>query len=432
MATKVLEYDLMSGLEAKRAPTSSGVYFFRDKRGRILYIGKAANLRNRLKSYFDSRPKEPRIAQMLAISSRLVWRETDSEIEALILESQLIKKYHPQFNIMLRDDKQYFYVIFTKEEFPKIYITHQPGTQEHSTKNGPAGPFTDGKALRATLKLLRRAFPYCTCKQKHNNYCLNYHIGNCLGFCCLKNKNEISKTVLQEYAKNIKLIKEILSGKRIPLVKKLEKEMAALAKNGKFEKAIELRDKLEKLKKVFENAQIIRSNKQPETSNLKTLKKEFHLPGLPSRIEGYDISNIQGKFATGSMVVFSNGQPDKNQYRKFKIRIENSPNDIAMLKEVLTRRFNHPEWLYPNLVIVDGGLAQLNAARQTLPEKIPIVALTKDERHRGDHIFTSLRGSAKISLTKLSPAVRNLILQIDAEAHRFAINYYRKLHKKSL
>ena len=194
----------------------------------------------------------------------------------------------------------------------------------------------------------------------------------------------------------------------------------------------------------------------------------FKLKYLPRRIEGYDISNIQGKFATGAMAVFIDGQPDKDQYRKFKIKQGNKSDDIAMLKEILTRRFNHPEWPYPDLIIVDGGRAQLNIVtkiiyghRKTIglamtQNQIPIIALTKDTRHRGDHIYTSnpVKSSADnygtsppplwdcpkwwgankksaIPLTKLPPIVHNLILKVDAEAHRFAISYYRKLHRKN-
>lgn len=174
-------------LSAKKAPQVPGVYFFRDRNGGVLYLGKAANLKNRLGSYFNKSPKDQRISKMLETAKKIDWQETDSEIEALILESQLIKKYRPPFNIMLRDDKQYFYVALTREDFPKLVITHQPLNAKRSTLNTSfIGPFTDGIALKTALKLLRKIFSYCTCKQKHNNYCLNYHIGNCPGFRCEK------------------------------------------------------------------------------------------------------------------------------------------------------------------------------------------------------------------------------------------------------
>ncbi len=411
------------------------MYFFRDKSGKVLYLGKTVNLKNRIKSYFSGQ-KDPRISKMLEMAKDIDWQETGSEIEALILESQLIKKYRPPFNIMLRDDKQYFFVGFThsagsgqaKEAFPKIAVVHRP-----SDKNF-IGPFTDGTALHVTLKLLRRIFPYCTCKQKHNNYCLNYHIGNCFGFCCLKKEATVKQVMA--YKKNIAAIKEILSGKKKSLIKRFEKELNIIARKEKFEKAIELRDKIEKLKMVFENARIIREVGQKEIGRvgaLTELKEIFHLSVQPRRIEGYDVSNIQGEFATGAMAVFTDGQPDKNEYRKFKIRTAGEPNDVAMLKEVLTRRFNHPEWQYPDLILIDGGKGQLNmtvSVLKTLELAIPIVALTKNINHIGDHVLSTTRKTA-VKIKKLPLAVRNLILQIDAEAHRFAIGYYRKLHRKA-
>ncbi len=455
----------------KKFPKNSGVYFFRDKNRRVLYTGKAANLKNRLNSYFNKNLGNPRLHKMLETAKGVDWQETDSEIEALILESQLIKKYRPPFNVMLRDDKQYFFVGFTKERFPKLIITHQPPkkfivysdqftenkklpvnqlkTEHWSLSTNFIGPFTDGTALRVTLRLLRRIFPYCTCKQKHNNRCLNYHIGNCFGFCCLK-KEATAKQVMV-YKKNIAAIKEILSGKKKSLIKRFEKEMNALAGKGNLEKAIESRDKIEKLKIIFKNAQILKEIGRKETGGFNTLaelKEVLRLSAPPRRIEGYDISNIQGEFATGAMVVFTDGQPDKNEYRKFKIRTEGG--DTGMLQEIMIRRFNHPEWRYPDLILIDGGRGQLNAAIAATSKQIQmtkilpirqkriedprsarpigtIIALTKNIEHKGSHIYTSNKKTA-VPLKNLSPAVRNLILQIDSEAHRFAINYYRKLH----
>jgi len=411
----------------KSIPNSSGVYFFRSNRN-ILYIGKAANLRNRIRSYFDSRPKDSRIFKMLELADTVRWQETFSEIEALILESQLIKKNRPQFNIMLRDDKQYFFIAFTKEKFPRIFLTHQPTKQIKIKISQAIGPFTDGTALRTALKLLRRIFPYCTCKQTHNNYCLNYHIGKCLGFCCLKS-SDILREQSNAYLKNIQAIKDVLNGKRISVIKNLEREMTSMAQHNNFERAIKLRGQTENLKQVFENAQIILElkSKSAGPEALEQLKKSLKLLTFPARIEGYDVSNIQGQFATGAMVVFTNGQPDKNEYRKFKI-YTNPAGDTGMLQEILSRRFRHPEWQFPDLVLIDGGKGQLNAARSVISSKTPIIALTKNEKHRGDHIFVSTQKAA-MPLEKLSPTIRNLILQIDSEAHRFAIGYYRKLHK---
>ena len=429
---------MMEKLKEKisKAPRNPGIYIFKNKKGEFLYIGKAGNLRNRLRQYLNKKAYSPFLEHLLNEAEKLETKITDSEIEALILESKLIKEKQPKYNIMLRDGKQYFYVVFTNDEFPKVFLTHQPSAVP-SEALAKEGPFTDGVALKTTLRLLRRIFPYCTCKQLHNNFCLNYHIGKCLGYCCLKNNSEFDEQKAK-YNKNIKAIKDILNGKRKSLIKNLKNEMKKLGKEEKFEEAINLRSKIEKLEKVFENAKIIQDSiyqlSSKVNNSLETLKNIFKLIKLPKRIEGYDISNIQGKNAVGAMVVFTHStnsgqagyRPDKNEYRKFKIIFKKTPDDIAMLKEILTRRFNHPEWPYPDLIFIDGGKGQLNAAKSTIPQKIPIISLAKGKQE----IFATTF-KKPVPIKKLPPGVQNLILQIDSEAHRFAISYYRKLHRKA-
>lgn len=388
----------------------------------------------------------PRLIKMVSESSKIDFIETESEIEALILESQYIKKYKPEFNIVLRDDKQYLYVGFTKEKFPKISLTHQIQNSKFKILNSVfIGPFTDAGALKTTLRLLRKIFPYCTCKQLHHNYCLNYHIGKCIGICCLKLKSnpptggekvkiEIQNSKLKEYQSNIKTIKNILSGKKESVAKQFEKEMKNFASKHEYEKALELQAKIEKLKHVFQNAQIINKNQafmiyHKDSRPFELLQKVLNLPYLPNRIEAYDVANIQGKYATGAMVVFNDEKPDKNQYRKFKIYTKQTPDDTAMLKEILIRRFNHPGWPYPDLIIVDGGIAQFNMAKK-VSKNIPVIALTKNEKHIGYKIVTDQQ--KEIKLAKLPASLKNIILEINSEAHRFAIYYHRKLHRKSL
>lgn len=396
-----------------KAPTESGIYIFTGPGGKKLYIGKALNIKARLLSYLKT--TDHRILQMLSRATGIKILETDSEIGALIMESQYIKRYQPQFNIMLRDDKQFFYVVFGNENFPKIYITHQPRQSADFV-----GPFTDGAALKTTLRYFRKAFPYCACKKPHNNFCLNYHIGKCVGFCCLKKTElNVEHKALREYKKNIKALKDILGGKKTPMIEHLEKEMIALGKKDKFKKAIEMRNKIEKIKRVFKNARIIREN----------FAEIFNFKQLPRRIEGYDISHIQGKYAVGAMAVFIDGEPDKNEYRKFRIYTKNTPDDMAMLKEILTRRFNHYEWQMPDLILVDGGKAQMNAAREII-KNIPIIALTKNERHLGVKFFVTGKNNP-IFLSKIPANIKNMLLRIDSEAHRFAISYHRQLHRKA-
>ena len=365
-------------------PRTPGVYFFTNAKGERVYIGKAVNLHNRLRGH-----------PMLEKADRVDWQEASSEIEALILESQLIKKYKPLYTISLRDHKNYVYVIFTDEAFPKIFVGHRDGI----------GPFTSSTELRAALKALRKLFPYCICKQKHNRLCLNAHIGKCLAACCLKPKYQISnyKQIQKQYLKNIKIIKDILSGEKQAFMKQFPN--------------------------VFASARVIREI-QNRHETLLSLQHFFKLPSLPKRIEGYDISNIQGTYATGSMVVFENGHPNKSEYRKFRIKTVRGPNDTAMLSEMLMRRFNHAEWPIPDLLLIDGGKGQLNAAKSVISnlqlEHISIISIAKGKKEIFSHLLQPL------PLATMDPGVRNLILHVDAEAHRFAIAYYRKLHKRSV
>lgn len=403
-------------------PDQPGIYRFQNVKKQDIYIGKASSLKKRLVSY--TKTEDSRIQKMVSEAIHLNYLETHSDIEALILESQLIKQHRPQFNIMLRDDKQYFFVGFSNDEFPRVSLIHQPSGDY-------IGPFTDGAALKATLKYLRNIFPYCTCTQKHHNFCLNYHIGKCIGFCCLK--DEQSREHHQRYMANIKALKNILNGRRSSLVKELKKEMETAGKKHDFTDAIELRTKLERLERVFYNAQVIKNSE---------ILKEYR-SGLPAllkikkpiiRIEGYDVSNIQGTHATGSMVTFINGLPDKNFYRKFNIQTVRGANDTAMLREILERRLNHPEWPFPDLILIDGGRGQVNSALASLKEmniKIPVIGISKNEKHIGHQLIIPNR-KQPLSLTKLGIIDKNLLLTIDSEAHRFAIQHYRHLHAKSV
>jgi excinuclease ABC subunit C len=414
----------------QKLPPSPGVYFFKDKSGKNLYIGKAINLKNRVRSY--GLTKDVRIQRMVQEADHVDHKIATNEIEALIMESLLIKENRPQFNIMMRDDKQYAYVIFTQDYFPRMYISHQPMPRDEYV-----GPFTDSGSLKAMLNYLRRIFPYCTCKQKHNNRCLNYHIGKCYGFCCLKNHTP-SEEEMELYDRNIKAIKQILSGRKSDVIKNLKAEMQKSAAEYHFEDALKKQAEIDRINRIFDNTKIIKKlvaegllgNEIKYNKDLDLLKKELGLKNIIHRIEGYDISNIQGEHATGAMVVFENGLANKNLYRKFKIKTKKTADDTGMIKEILTRRMNHPEWTTPDLILIDGGKGQLSAAKSVI-KNIPVIALTKNEKHFGHKIFVNNKDKI-ISLTKLTPSVKNLILKVDTEAHRFAISYYRALHKRKL
>lgn len=405
----------------KTAPRTPGVYTWRDSHGKPLYIGKASNLKARLSSY--RKTIDPRIVTMIERASAVDWQITDTDIEALITEAQLIKRWRPQYNIVMRDDKQYFFVAVTDEDFPHIFLTHQPlNTKNSKLETDFIGPFTEGLPLKSTLRVLRRLFPYCTCKQKHHLRCLNAHIGKCPGYCCLKTPATAAQK--RAYRKNIAAIKDILTGKRGTVITRFAKNDPDIAI---------------RLMRVFQNAQINarRQAMAPQHAGaLEQLEHELGLGRVPHRIEGYDIANIQGQHATGAMVAFIDGRPDNQEYRKFTIKTVTGAHDVAMLTEVITRRFHHPEWRYPDLILVDGAKAQLNAATKavaSLQLSVPIIAVTKDEKHRASHLIFTKNSKLKTkNLSDLPRPLRDLVTHIDAEAHRFAISHYRQRHQRSL
>jgi excinuclease ABC subunit C len=413
-------------------PRTAGVYSFKNSKG-ILYIGKAANLKERVKNHFQ----QPSYRDNLFLDKirKIGFFETGSEIEALLLEANLIKKYQPRYNVMWRDDKNYFWVEITKEKHPRVFITHQPKrisnfqfpiSNKFSNSNFQYfGPFTDGIALKKTLRLLRKVFPYYTTKKHPKNKCLWCHLGLCPG----------PEPDFKQYKKDINNLVSVLTGKKQSVLKKLKTEMKEAAKGKDFEKAARLRDQIFSLEKIMEHAKVIEplAQKNDWENTQKVLAKIIKTNKNISKIEGYDISNIQGQQATGSMVVFIDGLPNKNLYRKFKIRISGKPNDTAMIKEVLNRRLGHLEWPLPELMLIDGGIAQLNAALRTknqnanFKKKIKILSLAK----KNNDLF--IEGRRKpIPLKTLSREIFNIILQIRDESHRFAVAYHHQLRKNSL
>lgn len=384
-------------------PDAPGVYFF--KKGKeILYVGKATSLCDRVKSYFAKdifSTRGPKIAKMLEEADTVEWQATDSVLEALILEANEIRKHMPSANTREKDDKSYNFVVITKEEFPRILIERGKNLAYIDYKALAAfGPFPHGSELREALKIVRKIFPYRDDKCKLTGKpCFNAQIGLCPGPCA----GRISK---QEYAKTIRNIKLFFEGKKETLIKTLEREMNVLAKNQEFEKAEELKRKIFALDHIQDVALIKADLAEP---------KGF-------RIEAYDIAHISGTSVVGVMTVVEDGEVNKSQYRKFKIKADKN-DDTNNLKEVLSRRFAHPEWRFPNLVAVDGGRGQLNAAKKVLNESglemIEVVSVLKDERHKPKEI-----------LDLKDESLAKAVLLANAEAHRFAIGYHRRLRNK--
>ena len=429
-------------------PKNSGVYAFKKNR-EFLYIGKASSLKERVKNHFPSRSEGERRTNVLRTQQpgyrdylfldkvkKIGYLKTNSEIEALILEANLIKKYQPKYNVVWRDDKNYFYIGITKGDFPQVFITHQPKLQ---TKY--VGPFVDGKSLKETLKVLRKVFPYRTCKILPKRPCLWYQLGRCPAPCLLKTKlgQQIPVALPQiknESQRNTKNLMKILRGKKNQVLNNLKKEMKKASDLENYEKAAKIRNQITALEKVLAHAKIFELEalqKVDWPQIQKILQKIFKTKKGISRIEAYDISNIQGEAATGSLVTFVRGLQDKNFYRKFKIKIAGKPDDIAMIKEVLKRRLKHPEWGLPDLILIDGGIAQLSAAlkiknkKLKIKNKIMVMSLAK----KHNELFVE-RQKKPILLKNLPREIFNLILQLRDEAHRFAISYHRKLRDVTL
>lgn len=405
-----------------KLPDTPGVYFFlgspthkasADRSKKILYIGKATSLKDRVKSYFARDillTRSPLIAKMLEEADRIKFTQTDSVLEALLLEANEIKKHQPVYNSKEKDDKSYNYVTITTEDFPKVLITRGSGTY---------GPFPHGVELKEALKIVRRIFPYsnsCTpCealakKGRSCKPCFNAQIGLCPGPCA----GWITK---KDYKKIIRRITLFFEAKKPQLIKSLEKEMKILATEHKFEEA----EKVKRQIFALDHIQDIALIKQDLVTSTKSLATSF-------RIEAYDVAHLSGKDTVGVMTVVEDGELAKSQYRKFKIKLDKN-DDTANLKEVLTRRLNHPEWRLPGLIIVDGGTGQINAAREVLKLRdleVPVVSVIKDERHKPSGVM----GEIGKKENGQSSALTKSILLANSEAHRFAIGYHRKLRGK--
>jgi len=535
-------------------PNKPGVYLMKDKGGRIIYIGKAGSLKGRVRSYFTKREDlSPRIRLLIKKVADIEYLVTDSQIEALVLENNLIKKHHPYFNVRLRDDKTYPYIkITTFEDYPRLQIVRSM----QADKAAYFGPYTNVSSMRETLSLISQTFPLRTCNKKINGKerraCLNYQIKRCLAPCV----GGVSK---DDYLQLVKNVCSFLAGKQEKVVKDLQAQMERASHNLEFEKAAQIRDKIQTIEKVIEKQKMVLPKVKDEDiigishnensaclevffvrqgkllgeehfimEHKKALKREilttfvkqfylraaripprivipfeieeresiedwlsekrggkvfFKIPrqgeekGLinlanknanlhlteslsqdkeerkkevldelqnllnlkssPLRIEAFDISNLGGKEAVGSLVVFLEGKPNKGDYRRFKIKTVEGANDYAMLGEVLSRRFQSPPFkpssLMPDLLLIDGGKGQLNSCLLVLKRlglsKIPAIGLAKKE----EHIFIRDKdGSLSRLVLAKDSKVLHLLQNVRDEAHRFALSYHKKLRKKKL
>jgi excinuclease ABC subunit C len=428
-------------------PRAPGVYFHKDAKGEIIYVGKAAVLRNRVRQYFQvSRNRDPKTESLVAEIVDVDWMCVDSELEALFLEAEMIRRYMPRYNILLRDDKSMSYIrIDYDSDYPTVSTTRRPlddGAQYF-------GPYFSVGGVRQALKILRKAFPFATKKPNgQKRASLHYHLGLDPGL-------EEGKTSLEDYKANLRKLMSVIQGKRKKIEKEIERDMKQAAKQQDFEAASRFRNQLFALQSL--GKQVIFSDKEfldiSKDHALNELVNLLTLPKYPQRIEGYDISHMQGTDVVASMVVFTNGVSNKGEYRKFKTKI-NHNNDFYNMNETLKRRLsekNRKAWGLPNMVLIDGGKGQLDAAIQARNEQgctnIPFVGLAKREEQIvisktdsnvaiDEQILHGLGGfmteSEDFILINL-PVTTNLVKllqRIRDESHRFAVSYHSVLKQK--
>lgn len=428
------------------------MYWFLDENNQVLYVGKAKELKRRVSSYTRISQLSSRIKRMVVTAKTVRFKELKSELEALLTEAELIRRYQPQFNVLLKDDKSPLYIVITNEKFPRVLQIRKK--ELHKLKNAAAtfGPFQSAYKVREVLQLVRPIFPWCNqtgnAESATQRPCFYYHIDRCPGACT-------GNITPAEYQPNIDRLITFLRGKTGQVVDEMETAMQAAAEQELFELAAELRDKISLIKDV--------------TGQKKRLKPTLTTPGLTSqlahdgtvylqdilaeylhmprqyplnRIEAYDVSNIHGKHAAVAMVTFTDGKPAPAEYRLFNIRSIDTPNDYHMLREALARRQNHPEWGMPDLVIMDGGKGQVRAALSTWTWEIPVIGIAK----RPDRLIVPLLSPTEqsqeittktpinyqvLSLPATHPGLK-LVQQLRDEAHRFSKKQHSRRRMKAL
>ena len=374
---------------AKEAPDKPGVYKYLDKNKQVLYVGRATSLRSRLKQYFQKQVDD-RIKEMVLLAQDIEYIETASVLEAIILEANLIKEYWPKYNVKDKDDRSFSYLIIDKRQnFPKPVIVRGRELKKFiSDKVEVFGPYQSQYLLRRALKLIRQVFPYSTCELGSGKACFDYQIGLCPGAC-------ISEISSKEYKKNIEKIIMLLKGERTRLIKTLKKNNPEQA---------------EALKNIQE---VVLLQKE----------KDLQTPQL-SRIEAYDISHLSAKEAYGSMVVFTNNEIDKSQYRLFKISEENSGDDLSSILEVVSRRLKHLEWPRPDIILLDGGKPQVDFVSTYLDDNnitIPLVGLSK---YGGDVLV--FKKNTNKNIKELIKLLKPKLQELREEAHRFCLQASKK------
>lgn len=443
----------------KELPKVPGVYFHKNAAGEIIYVGKAAVLRNRVRQYFQkSRARDPKTEALVEEITDIEWIEVETEIDALFLEAEMIRRYQPPYNILLRDDKSLQYVrIDINSNRPTVTMTRRPLDDNAEY----FGPYLQGFAVKKALRLLRRIFPYAT---RENEATMGSKLYEQIG---LDPGVASGKTSLQEYRKNLRVLMSYLRGNRVKIINAIEKEMKGAAREQDFERAASLRNKLYELKSL--KKQIIFSDREfmdlSKDRGLAGLKDLLSLDEPPKRIEGFDISHMSGTDNVASMVVFVSGMPLKSDYRKFKMRIKGN-DDFAHMYEVISRRLspkNVNQWGLPSLFLIDGGKGQLSSALRARDEAVnkhtsekdrvkiamlPMIGLAKREEeiiiHKSksyvelnSHTAKNLHFDSRVvenedfirvELGKNTDIVK-LLQRVRDESHRFAVTYHSTLKR---
>ena len=374
-------------------------------------------MKNRVRSYFvdNLRDKRSELIEKMILEARVIeFTTTDSVLEALILETNLIRTHKPHFNTRSKDDKSYNHLIITNEEWPRVLVVREKDITENFRQDEiryDFGPFTSGSLFREALKIVRRLFKF---------YDTSIPVGEERSKMA-KGKIDFNRQIglypdqvnHKEYLKTINQLQLFFQGNKDQIIRQLEKEMMVLAKQQEFEKADIIKRKIFTLRHI---------------QDISLIKNDFKIYKMNSsvRIEAYDVAHHRGKQMVGVMVVVEKGESAKSEYRKFKVRSLEDANDPAALKELLERRFSHPEWPLPEIIVVDGNSIQKNIAEKVIKSHkltIPVVAVVKDDRHKASRI---------IGTQKILDEFKDDILLANAEAHRFAIGFHRQLARKKL
>lgn len=412
----------------KELPKEPGVYFHKNRDGEVIYVGKAAVLRNRVRQYFQSpERKDAKTRALVAEIDYTDWIVVDTEMDALFLESEMVKRYMPKWNILLRDDKAVSYVrIDMKSEVPYVSMTRNPDDDGATY----LGPYYGKTAIMRSLRILRKIFPYYD-KAYNGRKTLNTDLGLTPGI-------EVGKCTPDDYKRNLRKLISYLKGNRKALIRDLEDRMYEAADAGEYEKAAEYRNQYFGLKGI--GTKIVFSDKEyldiSSDKALEDLQSLLELERPPVRIEGYDISHQSGTNVAGSMVCFINGVAERTKYRRFKLRRQQN-NDPASMLEIMTRRLHHlKDWGRPDLIVLDGSVGQLDAVREIVAEVgIPIIGRDKSGDHsKNARVRLVLPvGSEDYRMVELAPDshIAKLIARIDDESHRFAVQYHVLLKRKN-